>query len=316
MRQPFENIRLSQLLTLCYTVVDSDIRQVDYIRRKYSENALWFEDTLELLKDLKIISTEAGELFPSDNFFFFDGRIEDYRERFLQVLFSAVGPVSEKLREFLIHFHIETDKIIFKAKPSEKMKFSDTRALLLELEFIFSSFDNESYLVNPIYAELFLHKVSRQIVSPETLRKRLKDREDLGLTAEVAVIEFEIARLATLSIHISEIEHTAKINVAAGYDIISFENYLDENSKRIERYVEVKAVSIEDYNFFWSRNEILVAKIFGEKYFLYLLPVISSTAFDFANLLMIANPYKNVYLNQSEWKKEEESISFSKSATS
>jgi len=78
-----------------------------------------------------------------------------------------------------------------------------------------------------------------------------------------------------------------------------------------ELIIEVKAVSVEDYKFFWSRNEIEVAKIFGEKYFLYLLPVISKNTFEMEKLKIIRNPFKNVYTNQLEWQKEEESVSFS-----
>ena len=100
-----------------------------------------------------------------------------------------------------------------------------------------------------------------------------------------------------------------------GYDIKSFEDYLDSNSKRIERYIEVKAVSVDNYKFYWSRMEIEIAKVFGEKYYLYLLPVISNNNFDFEKLIIIRNPFENVFSNVREWKKEEECITFTKIQT-
>lgn len=312
MRSPFEKIKLSQLHMLCNKIAESRIRQVDYIKEKYSEDALWFDETLELLKDLKIVRGNSDELIPSKNFFSFCGSSEDYKRKFLPILFSADGNVSQKLREFLANFQIEKDKIIFNATPSEKIKFSDTRNLLLELEFIISSDDNNSYFVNSLYTELFFQKINQRKISPSAFKKIQSDKDEIGLMAEDAVIEFEIARLTDIPIEKSEIEHTSQKNVLAGYDIKSFENHLDENSSRIERYIEVKAVSVQDYKFFWSKNEIEIAKIFGEKYFLYLLPVISRITFDFENLLIIANPFKNIYSNQLEWKKEEESVSFSR----
>jgi hypothetical protein len=132
------------------------------------------------------------------------------------------------------------------------------------------------------------------------------------LTAEKAVIDLELGRLTYISITPNEIEHISLQNALAGYDIKSFENYYDSRSRRIERYIEVKAVSVDDYKFYWTRTEMGIAKVFGEKYFLYLLPVVANNTFDFEKLLIINNPFRNICLDQMEWTKQEEIASFSK----
>jgi len=312
MKNPFEKIKLSQLYTLCNTIADSEVRQKSYIKGKYSENALWFDETLCLLEDLKIVRNNSDELFPSKSFPLSHDSIDDFKKKFLPVLFSANGDVFKQLRNFLLNFQSDTDKTFFKATEIQKIKFSDTRNLLLELEFISASADNTTYFVNPDYTELFVKHFSRNKLSPETLKKKQDENDSIGLMAENAVIEFEVKRLTNISLDLHEIEHTSQENVLAGYDIKSFENYLDENAKRIDRYIEVKAISIQDYKFYWSRNEREIAKVFGEKYFLYLLPVISKDKFDFEKLVIVNNPFKNIYSNENDWKKEEESISFSK----
>ena len=312
MKQPFENIKLSQLHTLCNTLANTQVRKVSNIKRKYLENALAFDETLSLLVDLKIVKNNSDELFPSKTFPVSHDSIDDFKKKFLPVLFSANGEVSEQLRNFLLNFQTDSDKTFFKATEIQKIKFSDTRNLLLELEFISASPDNTTYFINPDYADLFVKQFSRRKLSPESLKIKQAENDSIGLTAEKAVIDFEVKRLTNISLVPSEIEHTSQENVLAGYDIKSFENNLNGNSKRIDRYIEVKAVSVEDFKFYWSRNEIEIAKVFGEKYFLYLLPVVSNNTFDFEKLMIINNPFKNIYSNGLEWKKEEESISFSK----
>ena len=38
-------------------------------------------------------------------------------------------------------------------------------------------------------------------------------------------------------------------------------------------YIEVKAVSPNTFTFYWSQREVDVAKVLGQHYYLYLLPV-------------------------------------------
>lgn len=314
MEKSFEKIRLSQLHILCNTIADTQMRNVSNIKRKYCESALAFDETLVLLEELKIVKKKSDELVLSKTFSQTYYHIDDFKKILLPILFSAEGDISEQLRNFLLNFQTDTNKTFFKATEIQKIKFSDTRNLLLELEFISASVDNTTYIVNPDYTDLFVKQFSKNKLSPESLKRKQTENDSIGLTAEKAVIDFEVKRLANISIDQKEIEHTSQENVLAGYDIKSFENYLDANMKRIERYIEVKAVSIDDFKFYWSRNEMEIAKVFGEKYFLYLLPVASNDTFDFEKLMIVNNPFKNIYLNRPDWKKVEENISFSKNS--
>jgi hypothetical protein len=264
------------------------------------------------LEDLKIVRSKSDELIPSKTFSLNNNSLNEFKKKFLSALFSANGNVSEELKNFLVSFQTENGKIFFKATELQKIKFSDIRNLLLELEFISASADRATYIVNPDFTYLFIKQFSRQKLSPESLKKKQMENESIGLTAEKAVIEFELKRLAAISVLQNEIEHTSLDNVLAGYDIKSFEDYLDSNSKRICRFIEVKAVSVDDYKFYWSKTEIEIAKVFGEKYYLYLLPATSNNTFDFKRLIIINNPFKNIYSNRTDWNKEEECISFSR----
>jgi hypothetical protein len=57
------------------------------------------------------------------------------------------------------------------------------------------------------------------------------------------------------------------IDVSAGYDIASLK---DQGSSIIDKFIEVKSYSGSPY-FYWSKNEIEVAKQERDNYFLYLI---------------------------------------------
>ncbi|MBM3417887.1 MAG: DUF3883 domain-containing protein [Bacteroidetes bacterium] len=312
MRKSFDKIKLSQLHIFCKTLADAEIRNVSNIKRKYLERASSFDQTLSFLEDLNIIKSKNDELIPSKSFSLIHDSLDEFKKKFLRVLFSANGHIADELKRFLLNFQTENDKTFFKATELQKIKFSDIRNLLLELEFISASADNTTYLINPDFADLFVKQLTRQKFSPESLKKKQTENESVGLSAENAVIQYELKRLASILVLPNEIEHTSLDNVLAGYDIKSFEDCLDSNSKRIDRFIEVKAVSVDDYKFFWSKTEMQIAKVFGEKYFLYLLPVGVNNTFEFDKMIIKRNPFKSVYSNQQEWKLEEEILSFSK----
>jgi len=313
MQKQFENIKLAQLYCLCKIIAESGLRNEDYIRSKYLDSALHFNETLTILGQLNIVNISAEGL-KFDKSFDFINSFEDFKKILLEKLFQAKGEVSNQLTDFLLNFKIESNDIIFNASLTDKIKYSDTRNILLELEFISVKTDNDSYVISNKYNDIFLKKINHGKISPEVFKKNQCAQDELGLLAERAIIDFEMKRLTNISIKPEDIEHTSQKNVHAGYDIKSFENYLDDNSLNVTRYIEVKAVSPSDFNFYWSRNEIEKSKIFGERYYLYLIPVKTQNMFDFANLLIINNPFKNVYLNKGDWIKQEETISLCKKA--
>ncbi len=312
MKNPFDKIRLTQLHVLCNTLVQSQVRHVSNIKRKYLESALNFEETVALLQNLKLVRINSDELFLSGALAPACDSVDDFKRAFLPILFSANRQVAGLLRDFLLNFQVEENRIFFRAGEWQKLKYSDTRNLLLELEFISASQDSNTYFVNPVYDDLFFKQFSAYKISPEIMKRKQVDNDMIGLSAELAVVEYECKRLTDISFERKEIEHTSTEDSGAGYDIKSFENYLDGRSKRIDRYIEVKAVSVQDFKFYWSRNEMDIAQVFGNKYYLYLLPVISSNNFDFERLLVVKNPFKNVYQNQIDWDRREESVCISK----
>lgn len=312
MINPFEQIRLANLHLLWKIIDQSKIKEKTYIQDKYLEYGLAFNETLSFLIATNVVKQNMDQLKPSKHFRVESDSFDEFRRSFLPFLFTENTNVSNELARFLLNFHKHDSEISFRPTPREKIAFSDTRNLLFELEFIVLSPDGRDYLANPKHWNLFSKSSTSKVFSYEAFKKAQLQREKIGLKAELAVIKYEIIRLTGLLIKDSEIEHTSLRNVMAGYDIRSFEETLDNKNERVERFIEVKAVPINDYNFYWSKNEIEVAQKLGEKYYLYLLPVISADLFDFESLLIIGNAIKSVYANEFDWTRGVESISFSR----
>lgn len=107
-------------------------------------------------------------------------------------------------------------------------------------------------------------KEKRKQLSLEELKRQLEKNELIGEKAELFVLEFEKNRLGRpLG---SKIKRISEIDVAAGYDIISFNSI---ESKELDRFIEVKAIS--SFGFYWSKNEYETAKLKGCTYYLYLV---------------------------------------------
>ncbi len=97
----------------------------------------------------------------------------------------------------------------------------------------------------------------------------LKEKKELGDLAEKLVLDFERERLLSKGLLPESkcVRMIAKLRVNAGYDLESF-NGKAKNMK-FDRFVEVKGSKGQDVRFFWTPNELAIAKELGEKYWIY-----------------------------------------------
>lgn len=104
----------------------------------------------------------------------------------------------------------------------------------------------------------------RKKLTLEQLLQQKEEQSTRGLEAEEFVLQLEKNRLPAKAARIKRI---SDYDVSAGYDIISFE---DDRSVVYDRFIEVKCY-IGDPHFFWSENEVDVARIKGGRYILCLV---------------------------------------------
>lgn len=106
----------------------------------------------------------------------------------------------------------------------------------------------------------------RQARSLADLADRLELQAEYGEAAERWVLDFERLRLRGHPLR-DQVRRVSQDDVSAGYDILSFSS---PSSLQHDLFIEVKSHGAEKV-FHWSRNEIAVAREFGEAYALYLV---------------------------------------------
>ena len=127
--------------------------------------------------------------------------------------------------------------------------------------------------VSTSYEALFLNaarnanrRVSKQLVSLEDLKLQLLLNEQHGAEAEQWVLQYEKQRLSQHPL-LDQIRIVSSADTGAGFDIVSFS---DASALQHDFFIEVKSFS-RPKRFFWTRNEVEVAKELGENYALYLI---------------------------------------------
>ena len=281
----------STLLALSNIIKDSTTNNVDFIRYKYQEDNSNFDETFETALKLQLIQQVEGYVTLQNQ--------QNSQEKVIKESLSRELLSNEDVQNFFRTFHLDSDsgKYVARLSESELILYSNIRKILVDIDLI--SIEDNYYVAQN------LDFVNRKTYSIEQLTGDLRKKEQIGKDAELLVLEFEKAKIKKYSnLRNIIIEHTSQIDVSAGYDIKSFNEECAEIYYE-PKYIEVKAVGKNDC-FYWSRNEILVAKLLEEKYFLYLVRIDNNSVLSLENLQIINNPYKRIFMNDV-WIKECES---------
>lgn len=137
-----------------------------------------------------------------------------------------------------------------------------------------------------------VQKKEQRRLSLDALKKQLEQQEIQGEVAEKYVVEYEKARLTKALA--KKVKRISDIDVSAGYDVVSFET---DTSIEYDRFIEVKSF-VGHPHFYWSKNEIEVATIYGEKYYIYLINAEKITEYEYVPTI-IRNPVKTVIESDS-----------------
>ena len=126
----------------------------------------------------------------------------------------------------------------------------------------------------------------------EQLLEQQEEQSRRGLEAEEFVLGLEKKRLPELA---QKIKRISDFDVAAGYDIVSYEN---NDTEHYDRFIEVKCY-MGSPHFFWSENESDVARIKADKYILCLVDYLRMGEPGYQPEF-IRNPYETIF-DSDEW---------------
>src|SRR3989344_2060262 len=196
-------------------------------------------------------------------------------------------------------------KLIQIDRASFPFRFANFRKLLTDFGFLYLHPDKniKKYIINSKYRKLFDQElrpeIQRRKLGIEELETLLEQRQIYGEEAENFAFVYEKKRLAAHP-GLGNIEIVSAYDIGAGYDIVS---YADIQSTELNRFVEVKSFSGVP-SFHWSRNEMDVARMKRDSYFLYLIDRDKMTDSEYSPT-MISNPYELI-INNEEWLKRVE----------
>lgn len=188
------------------------------------------------------------------------------------------------------------------------LRFSAFKQLLIDFQFLqeHPELTFSKFIINSRYKKAFdkvvLPEIRKRKLGINELRKLLEQQQIYGEEAEKYVLQFERNRLSNRA---EDIVWVAEYLASEGYDIASFNS---EESTEADRFIEVKSYSGNPY-FFWSRNEIEIARIKRARYFLYLVNRDEITKKGYVPLI-IGDPYQRVYKAKRIWEQRVEKIRF------
>jgi len=150
-------------------------------------------------------------------------------------------------------------------------------------------------LVNRRYSQLVYELTAdAKALSELELERILVENRKLGAQGENAVVEFEKRRLLKLGkpAQAELVRRISTVNVAAGYDIESFDGTTDDIVP--DRFIEVKATTGSELRFYWTNNERTVAQKKKNQYWIYALVEFRENKPNECPPVMIQHPAKNI----------------------
>jgi len=180
--------------------------------------------------------------------------------------------ISEKLdlvKKILYNFSRSSNGELWlskeKAAALEDQNFLN---LLLQLEILIDKKDVIE--LSHQYIDFLETVVSETVtvITPDALEKSEAEKKEISKISEEYVLKNESSRLISTNAakQSKNINHVALKNVAAGYDIASFDG---KDSQNHDRFIEVKAGKRTPIRFFLSRNEFETAKRLKGRYYVY-----------------------------------------------
>jgi hypothetical protein len=280
---------------------DVAFREAEYLRRRYAERATHFDATLAFLRNSDIVRKQGKDLQLIANEIFSELSRANLQHVLLQRLIARANPFRDEVLSYLRQFRIVGGKAAHRPTTEQRSGESDLRNFLMELGVVNYDKTNRQYLIAFDHYTLFIQAVRPVFpLGPLEFRKRQKGNEDLGLAAETEIVKFELQRIGKQ--FADRVIHVAATDVSAGYDIESIT--VDSEDQLSPRFIEVKAVSLDDYRFFWTANELALARSLGSWYYLYLLPTTARREFLINLLRIVPDPAFQVLECQDEWSVE------------
>lgn len=312
MHPVFDSLSFHSIQTLVQVLATTKSGDLDFARSKHQATADGFEAALEFLSETKLVQVKSNAVVRTTLFAKLANKPFDdddfLRSYLIELTLNSRGAIAGEVHSYLSRFRVSGNALEYSPTTRRRLSESGVRNLLIEFGMVEYDDARKLYSISDRYSHHLANQPQPSRCTPKELDYVLNKRKAVGEAAELEILDYEKGRLSEFPELLENLQHTAAIDAGAGYDIRSYETE-QGGDEPIPRYIEVKAVSLTDFKFHWSKNEIDKAKQSGRQYYLYLLPVVSHNVFDIAGLEIISNPYCKVFMNDEDWNKQEEHYS-------
>lgn len=300
----FPKIRFYQINRFLAAYSFLTVKKKERIMHAFSDTPEIFEIVISFLENIGLLKQESNQIkiiLKRDDYSDETKAKDIIAKHFLRQRHSY----SRQLRSFLGKFVHKKEIVECIFSNEDKIKFSNIRNLLADLEIIIYDHQLDKYYLNNDYVDFSMYH-NPYPFSPQELQNKLKHQTNIGKMAELIVIDYEKKRLSDFINIIPPIRHIAENDVTSGYDILSF-TILDKDEVCYKpRYIEVKTFSKKNKEFYLSKKEYDFALDLNTNYYLYLVPNNGKSSFYCDQIEIINNPIKcDSFL--SHWKIESDS---------
>jgi len=195
---------------------------------------------------------------------------EEARAHFIKNVLFNIRSAEWCCGEFLFKFHVDSflGTFTYDRKNNESPK--DTKWLMLLSDVKLIEVSKDRAIIVPDYLGIineFLAE-ARNLDQGQTDTAENENNE-VGALAESLALEHEKNRLKANALPdlAALVQQISKIDLSAGYDILSFMGTKEDPSSNL--LIEVKGTRRDDLRFVWSQNEKRVAEREKERYCIY-----------------------------------------------
>jgi len=172
--------------------------------------------------------------------------------------------------EFISQFKVDTILRTFVYDRSSNVIKDDTNWLIILSGVGLVKVDKEKAIINRNYLGI-INEMLLNIRDPIHVKRSEieNDKNEVGDLAESLAMQYEMERLSIAGYPSLAplVQQISMVDQSAGYDILSFQGSGSQPSENI--YVEVKCTRKEEFSFYWSYNEMNIAKKEAANYWIY-----------------------------------------------
>lgn len=304
-RSILERVNTKQVSQLLRVLGQLQLNKQEFVASRYGERASNFLETLTFLVNLRLLTIQDDQILLNNDSKVLVGTTEEALAAELLLAMRSSKVYMIALAKYLSSFKISENQIESRPVPDVRLSESAIRNLLIDLRAVhYDNYEDRFLLTQLGIHHYFWAQNLLGLKSKKSLLRKSDQQEVLGAAAEKIVVNFERERVGEQLA--PRVRHVSATSPFACYDIESITACQSMNTFTT-RYIEVKAVSFDSYAFFWTPSEVEAARLLGEAYYLYLLPVIEGS-FKLDKMLIIEGAYGAVYQAKDSWDIEENVI--------